>query len=151
MGSSIPTLRAALVSVIETALAAETEVLVSYGHPGPVDAADIVAVMASEPDEPQTIGPMRTTPHTREESVRTTVTVSCWRGGGREVQQTVTERAFTLVALIESALRADVTLSGTVRMAQVVGVALFDATDPETLANGRVSEVEMSIRTQARI
>lgn len=147
--SSIPVVRAALWSAMATAYAAETEVLLTYGHPGAASTPDMVALMST--DSVQEPGPMRTTQRTREETLRSVVTVSCWRGGGPEVQQTVTERAFALAALMEDPIRTDPTLGGACRVAQIVALELVEATEPSILATGRVSEVMVTIESSARV
>jgi len=141
--------KAALVSMLTTAYAsAHPEVAVYPGHPGPVDVADLVAVTSvAAQQEP---GPMRVGARTREESLRITAVISCYRGGGVEVQPTVTAAAFTLLGVLEDAIADDPTLAGTVTWAQVESYDLAEADDPDILAAGRVSEISVVVQATAR-
>lgn len=148
MASAAPAAKAALVSMMTTALSAQS-VRVFYGHPGFIPDGDIVAVTnVIGEQEP---GPLRAAPATREETLRLIVVVSCYRGGGTGAQQAATERAFALLALVESAIRTDVTLGGTVRMAQVESFELDEPDDPDILAKGRVAEISVVVRASQRV
>lgn len=148
MSSAAPAVKAAVHALVVTALASEPTVLVSYGQPaadGTPLPNDVVGVLGVEgTTEP---GPMATT-RPRDETLRVTVLVSSWRGGGPEVQQTVTERAYALLALVESAVRANPTLGGTVRTAAVVEHDLAEDIPPQ---GGRVAEISAVIESVTRI
>lgn len=144
MSSAAPAIKAALVAVLAGVVDADT--LVSYGQPGTYQPDDIVAVLdvssASERD-PQTLDRSRT------ETVNVTVTVSCYRGGGTEVQQTVTERAYALLALVESYVKTtNPTLGGIVwGDAVVIAHDLAEAAAPD----GRVAEIAATVQLHATI
>lgn len=153
MASSVaPVLKSGLVTMLTTAFADEPTVRVSYGHPGLAPEPDLVGVMGVLTEqETATLGN-----RSREETLRVAVTVSCAVGGGPEAQQAATERAYALLADIESALRTDPTVGGACRMAVVEGADLAEdiwwaeAYDPP-VAVGRVAEITATIRAVARI
>lgn len=148
--SAGPAVKSALVSALTTAYAvSDPTVLVTYGHPGVVVVPDIVAVMGVEAE--QDPGPMRVSPATREERLSVSVVLSAYVGGGQEAQRTVTERAYALLAVLETALRADITLGGVCRKAQLTSYVLAEPDDPDTLALGRVAEIAAVVAVETRI
>lgn len=140
--------KAALVDMLRTAYAGET-VAVSYGHPGRPLEADVVAAMGVYAE--QGGATMRTGGGSREEELRLTVEISCFVGGGPEAQQPATERAYALLGTLEAALRADQSLGGTVREAEVLAHEMAEATQAEVLSRGRVTDVSVVIRAAVRI
>ena len=151
MASSVaPALKAGLVAMLRTAFASDPAVLVSYGHPGPTSAPDIVGVMGVAAD--QSVATLAAT-QPREESLRVTVLVSCFVGGGDGAQQAATERAYALLALVESALRTDPTVAGIVRKSQVESHDLAEDIAPAAAGTpiGRVAELAVVLRAEARI
>lgn len=146
--SAAPAVKAALFAMLNTAYAAEA-VRVTYGHPGRPDDADIVAAMDVWGE--QEWAAMRAGGATREESLLLSVALSCYVGGGPEAQQPATERAYALLAILETALRADPTLGGTVRSAGLLSHEMVEATSPEVLTRGRVTDISAIVRAVTRI
>ncbi len=147
MSSKAPLVKAALYTVCQGLYAAPIQV--AYGHPGTDLEADIVSVGAVRAtQEIATMSTMRN----REESIFVDVIFSCFAGGGAEVQQTVTERTYTLCALLENHLQTtDYTLSGTARLARVISADLIESDDPDLLALGRLSELTATVEVAVRI
>lgn len=85
----------------------------------------------------------------REETYDLRVTCSSSRGGTD--QKAVRDRAFALMAVVEGAVRADVTLGGAVRVAQVAGSVTLFETDFETSKDGVFAEVSFDVACTARI
>ena len=148
MASAVPTASAALVAMIGDALADQPEVLICYGHPGPTPAEDIVALMAAESTTEPTV--MQIGPRPLDETLDLTVVVSCWRGGGLEVQPAVTDRAYSLADVIDTTVRGDPTLRGSVWSAHVAAIVQAPVDDPELLATGRLAELSVTVHAQAR-
>ncbi len=147
MASKAPAVKAALFAVCQSLYAAPIQV--AYGHPGTDLESDIVSVGSVRAT--QEIATM-STQRNREETVSVDVIYSCFSGGGPEVQQTVTERAYALCALLENYLQTtDYTLSGTARLARVTGADLFESEDADLLALGRLSELTATVQVQVRI
>jgi len=111
--------------------------------------SDIVCVAGvSSQQDVATMSPQRN----REETILVDVVFSCFAGGGPEVQQTVTERAYALCALLENYLQTtDYTLSGTARLARVTAATLVESEDPDLLALGRLSEITATVTVVTRI
>jgi hypothetical protein len=137
-------LKAALFAALPNVAALASPVLVCYGLPGKYQPDDIVAILDSEGDSvPATIG----SPRSREETIRQTFTVSCYRGG--DDQQTCTERAFTLMdAVVNYCRTTDPTVGGTVRsLLPDVSWALEETVEEQ----GRVSDLTFTLTFNARI
>lgn len=154
--SAGPAYKAALVSLLSTAFASDELVQVSYGHPGPTPSPDIVAVMGVSSEQVSgPLGPARK----REETLTAVVVLSSYAGGGAEVQQVVTERAFALLSALETAVRADPSIGGLALSCAVVDYVQdedvayapnpYDAGDP--IPMGRVTEISVQIRAVVRI
>jgi hypothetical protein len=127
--------------------------LVTYGHPGAQSADDMVGVMNVTSD--QEVGPL-SPQRRREETLTIEVIFSCWRGGAD--QRTVTEAAYTLLALLENYLQdtgvsasTQITLGGTVRDARVMGHELAETEDPADMALGRLAEITATVTARVRI
>lgn len=144
--SAAPAMKVALVSALQSAM--PTGVQVSYGHPGSTMVEDLVAVMGVIAE--QEVTTLATT-RPRAETLRITVVVSCYRGGGPEVQQIVTERAYALLAYVESSIRTDPTIGGTVWRSLLESADMVEADDPDVLAQGRVTEISAVINAAARL
>lgn len=146
MSTSAPTVKAALVAMITAAVG--DRVLVTYGHPGFSIPDDVIAVgdVVAE-TEVKAMG----APRRRDETLRLSATVSCYRGGGPEVQQTVTERAYALLGAVYAAVQTDPTIGGTCRDAAVTSHEMREETDPDLLADGRTTEIVFVVTTVARV
>lgn len=147
MGSKAPTVKAALFAQLGSLYSSPVQVC--FGHPGTYLADDIVSVAGVRSrQDVSTMSPQRT----REEELDVDVVFSSYRGGGPEVQQVVTERAYALLALLEDYLKTtDYTLGGTVRLARVTSHDLAESDDPDVLAAGRVAEITATVTCQVRI
>lgn len=149
MATSVaPAFKAALHTALVAAYPATVQVL--YGRPGVNDwlAEDVVALLDVDATQDATVMGTRA----REERFSLTVLVSSARGGGTEVQRTVTEAAYALLATLETTLRTDPGVTATCRKAEVVGHLM--AEDETTTGDGvlgRVCEIAASIAVQARI
>lgn len=149
------TYKAALVSALTTAFAADESVLVSYGDPGDVDIPDIVAVLGLSSE--QSAGPMGPA-RSREEVLTATVVVSSFVGGGPDVQQAATERSFAVLSTIKTTLRDNCSLGGVVRSCEV---AMYDQDESvaymkdvyggDPVAIGQLSTLVVQIRAAVRI
>lgn len=147
MGSQAPDVKAALLTACQSLYSAPVQVC--YGHPGIDIEDDIVSVANAR--STQDLATMGTT-RRREETIAVDVIFSCFRGGGPEIQQTVTERAYELLGLLEDYLQGSgYTLSGAVRLARITSHELSESEDPEILAMGRVSEIAAVVTAVVRI
>lgn len=127
--------------------------LVTYGHPGAASADDMIAVMNVTSE--QEVGPM-SPQRRREETLSVEVVFSCWSGGAD--QQTVTERAYALLADLEDYLTdtgvtasTQITLGGAVRDCRVMGHELAETSDPDDMAMGRLAEITATVTARVRI
>jgi hypothetical protein len=109
--STVPALKSALLGVLQ-ARAGLSGVQVTYGWPAAPQREFIVLYSVSGRQSFAALGHL-----SREESYELQVVISVLSQGG--VQQTITERAFALMAEIENALRADPTVGGVVRTAEL--------------------------------
>ena len=144
MSSAAPAVKAALFAGFTTLFAGEA--LVTYGQPGPYQPDDIVAIenmRSNNEAEPNS------TARTFNEVIEVDFTVSVYRGGGVEVQQTATERAYTLLAMAERCLTATApSLGGMV--STTAGVGSHDLAEAAT-EQGRIAEIGATARLQASI
>lgn len=126
-----------------------TGVQVSFGHPGPSQSPNIVALLAvSSEQEPATYGTARS----REETLTLTVMFSIYRAGGSEMEKVASDYAYQLLGDLERQVRmTDTTVGGAVRECFLVSHRSEGATDPETLASGRLIEVEAVFQAKARV
>lgn len=150
LASAAPQVKAAVVALLRVAFAADGAVTVAYGDPGGYRTADLVQVTQVEAE--QEIAALRVRP-SRDERLRVTVVISCWVGGGPEAQQPATERAYTLLAVLADAVRADTSLGGLCLTVQLVEHVMDEmaADDPEHGTQGRVSGIAAVIAAHARI
>ena len=132
-----------------------TVVTVSYGHPGTFQANDTVWIgKGKSVADLATMSPRRR----REEVLELTGTIRSFAGGGPEVQQTVSERAWALLSQLDTYLddsgvigSTKLTLGNTVRWALIGSHELVEAVDPDVLAKGRVSTVTFTVAARTRI
>lgn len=110
--STAPVLKAALFTALG-ARAGLSGVTISYGAPLPSAPREFIALGdISGSQEFAALGALR-----KDETYTLTVYCSVLREGNQ--QQTCTERAFTLASELEDLLRADPTVGGSVRVAQL--------------------------------
>jgi len=110
--STAPVLKAALFTALG-ARAGLSGVTISYGAPLPSAPREFIALGdISGSQEFAALGALR-----KDETYTLTVYCSVLREGNQ--QQTCTERAFTLASELEDLLRADPTVGGAVRVAQL--------------------------------
>ena len=147
MSSAAPAFKAAVFAACKSIYAAPIQVC--YGHPGMDLEPDIVSVGDVRVTATQ---PVMSAARPREEVLELDVTFSCYRGGGPEAQQPVTERAYALLALLEEYARNDaqITFASSVRRALVVSHEMTEANTPELLAAGRSTQIVATIRAEAR-
>lgn len=143
--------KAALVEAIRTLVDAE-QVLVSFGYPAPADLKayrDAVAVTRVDVD--QDVATLSTN-RSREETLRLTVVISCWRPGGADQEEVASDAAYGLLEVIERHVRlTDTTVGGTVRHCFLVSHTSDGETDPQALASGRTIEIEAVFEAAVRI
>ena len=117
--SAIPAFKKALFDAL-TALAAGGSlqgVIVSYGIPYPASPEFELIVLGDVPQWNQDAAAMRNPGHPREEEFGLEVFIRVQKNGADQ-QRAATERAFVLAGIIENYLRTNVTVGGTVRVAQ---------------------------------
>lgn len=117
--STAPAFKAALLTALQ-ARPGLSGVTVSYGAPLPSAPREFIALgdIAGE-QEFAALGALR-----KNENYTLTVFCSVLREGKQ--QQTCTERCFALAAEIEDELRTNVTMSGTVRVAEITSPFALD-------------------------
>lgn len=149
--STIPAAIDALLTALRASEDLADPVKVVDGYPRfRITNIDLVSVggkdepVASGEQTPAALGGQR-----REERYSLAVYCSSSRGG--EDQKTVRDRAFALMAAVEDVLRADGTLGGVVRFAQVGGGITLLETDADTAPAGVFAEVGFLVDVQARI
>lgn len=146
--TTVPTVRAALVTKIKALLVAagDSTTEVTYGHPGRTIPAKFVAVAQTEDGvgrEQRTLPLRKTSSRTETYDLRLILWVQV---GDHEPasQQSVTEQAWALAAVIDDGLRDDPDLGGLVTWALP---SRFD--DEDFLLNeGRAAQIVMSISVQ---
>lgn len=152
--SKAPVFRAAMSALIKTALAGQTEVGITFG-----------SVPASEPDDMVFIKRVISRKDfasigagTLKEFLDLDVVINCFRGGddivaatGQSTQQVASERAWALLALIETRVRTDITLG----LAQPFWVLTSRTdeveTNPDEEIAGRYSELTATFTAETRI
>lgn len=139
--STIPAFKAALLTALQ-ARAALSTVQVTYGAPLPSPADEYVWLADVDGEqEAAALGAQR-----REEFYELEVIVAVYRAGAD--QQATTERAFALVGELEEVLRADGTVGGTVRFAEVGGPLRLEEMASDT---HRGAQVTVTVQARARI
>ena len=136
--SSVPTVKAWLFTTLGTACTAATgiDLLVRYAQPGPFDPEDVVSVGACRN---RTVSPFALVggfdqPDSMIEDYDIDIEVDVARFG-KDVAQQATERAYTLIGQIETAVRADPTAGG----AALKVVPASSSDDPEWTDNGALN------------
>lgn len=127
---------------------ATPHVLVSFGAPASLEPEDVIGIMAiSSEQNVATLGN-----RSREEMLTLEVLVSCFRGGGGDMEQIASDRAYLLLGMIEQYARlTDTTFGGTVRQCFLTGHESLGHTLPEFLERGRVIEITARFQAFARI
>ena len=128
---------------------AASGVQVTFGHPGPTQLNDIVAFMdVTASQEPATFGTSRS----REEELVLTVMFSVYRAGGPTMEKVAFDRAIELQSDLEEYFRVtDTTVGGSVRECFLTNIRIASATDEQTLAAGRLVEIEATYSAKARV
>jgi len=147
MSDAAPRFKAALYTVCHSLYAAPIQV--AYGHPGLDQQDDIVSLgRTTSTQAPSTFGTTRS----REETVTCEITFSCYRGGGSEMEQVVTERCFSLLGQLEDYIRTtDITLGGVCRWCILSDTQCDGVSDPDILQQGRLIEVVATITGWVRL
>lgn len=122
---------------------------VTYGAPGTLEPDDIVSILGiSSVQENGPIGGRRS----RDETLIITISISCWRGGGQEMERVTSERSFDLLRRIEEYCRVtDTTVGGTVWHCFLTGYDCEGFTDPQSIHEGRTTDITARFTAQARI
>lgn len=148
--STASAFKAALVAACQSAYAAPT--VVTYGHHGEQSSSELVMVRGVNVEVD--FGPMSSL-RAREETL--TATVEIYVGSGGTDQQTVTERAYTLLGVLDDYLQdsgvtgsTQTTLGGAVRHAWLSGHDLEETDDPDDLARGRFARITATVTARAR-
>ena len=151
MSSAAPAFKAALFTACQGLF--PSPALVTYGHSGTQSADDMIALMDMTSE--QEVGPL-SPQRRREETLTIEVVFSCW-GGGVD-QQTITTRAYALLALLEDYLQnsgvsasTQINLGGVVRDCRVTSHVLVETDDPDDLALGRLAEITATVTARVRI
>lgn len=129
------------------ATAVGPRVLVTYGHPGFSIPDDVVALGGVE----SSTAVVALGTRSRDELLELRFTVSCYRGGGPEVQRAVTEQAYALLGAVFDAIQTDPTIGGTCRNAAITEHVMTEETDPDLIAAGRTTEIVATVTAAARI
>ncbi|MHA7292623.1 hypothetical protein [Arthrobacter sp. HLT1-21] len=124
-------------------------VLVCFGMPGTYEPDDIISFeRITERQDAATMGTNRS----REEVITLDVLISCYRGGGPEMEQVCSARAYQLLRLIEQhARQTDTTIGGSVRHCFLQSHESDGATLAELLEKGRSIDVTATFEARARI
>lgn len=151
MPSTIPAVIDALLALLRARPELAAPVEVFDGFPRRViDNLDFVAVGGkSEPVADGTQAAAVLGNRRRDETY--TVRVYCSSSRGTQDQKVTRDRAFALMAAAEDAIRADPTLGGRVKSAQVGGRIVLQETDADTAEAGSDAEVSFDVSVEARI
>ena len=154
MGSAAPLVKAALYAGLTGLYAADQLVQVIYGPRGVLARPDLISVGAVRTQvDVATIGPGRA----RDETHEVTVIFSTSRQGATaDLQQTVTERVYALVAAFDAWLIASpnetLAIAGGVQTwARVTELDLTEPDTAEDLAKGRQAYITTTVRVRTRI
>lgn len=141
--STIPALKDALYDlIVADASVVADNVQVSYGFPGPNPRRELIWLADVNGEQnAAALGRQR-----REETYTLTIYVDVLREGTD--QKTCTERAFTVAGWIENILRADASVGGVVRTAEIEGPLRLEELAGDTARNARVT---LSVYCTARI
>lgn len=146
-GTVAATFKAAILAMCQTAFPEPVQVTYTPPLPDQYLADEIVGLGDLEATlDPATMG----LPRSREERGSLGLIISVFNGGAD--QQTVTERAYAMLATLEAALRADYSVGGVVRWATVSAHELAEAPSVvDGVVTGRVAEMSLTITYQARV
>jgi hypothetical protein len=152
VGTVAPEFKNAFFSMAQQLLAADPDteaVYVVFGQPGTLEPDDIIKIGRVEArQESATLGTNRA----REETLTLEVTISCYRGGGPEMEQVASDRAYHLLRLLAEQVRTgDTTLGGVVRWCFLTSSESDGATDPDDIAQGRTIDVAATFTAAARV
>ncbi len=125
------------------------DVMVTFGHPGTFEPLDLISfTKVTETQNPATISTNRT----RNEVITQEVMISCMRPGGQEMEQICSDRAYTLLRMIEQQVRVtDTTVGGTVWWCFLASHSSNGETDITFLEQGRLIEITAVFEAHARI
>jgi hypothetical protein len=125
------------------------DVLVTFGTPANLEVDDIVSILAvRSTQEVAAMGARRS----RNELLEIEVSISCFRGGGQEMERVSSDRAFELLRMVENYCRAtDTTLGGLVNYCFLTSYDCDGTTPPAYLDRGRVTEILARFGASARI
>jgi hypothetical protein len=152
VGTVAPDFKNAFFDMAEQLLGADPDtaaVLVVFGQPGTLEPDDIIKIGRVEArQDPATLSTNRA----REESLTLEVTISCYRGGGAEMERVASDRAYDLLRrLAEQVRKVDTTLGGVVRQCFLTSSESDGATDPNDIAQGRTIDVVATFTAAARV
>lgn len=123
-------------------------VVVTYGWPGSFAPDDLISFLGvtSEQDA-ATMGR-----RSRDETLELTVSISCFRGGGQDMELVTAQRAYQLLRMLETYCRTtDTTVGGTVMWCFLTGHESAGHTDPALIEDGRTNEIVARFTARARI
>ena len=148
MASCVPAVKAALCGTVLPILF-PAPIQVTYGVPGPFEGDDLVSVGAARV---QCDDPVMSSARRVEETVELSILLSSWRAGGPQAQQLATEAAYAMLSTLRDHFRTapNETIGGTCRTARVTSHELWEDDDPEAIANGRLSQIEVVLTISAR-
>ncbi|HUX70577.1 MAG TPA: hypothetical protein VMV41_08725 [Cellulomonadaceae bacterium] len=142
--------KAALVDAM-TALVADQEVLVTFGHPGREVANWHDIVSFADTSSAQQVATMGTN-RSREETLTQKVWISCERAGDQDQERVASDAAYALLGLLEHHVRVtDTTLGGVVRQCFLTSHTATGETDPKFLDYGRLIEIEAEFTALVRV
>lgn len=127
-----------------------TAVQVTFGHPGIMQADDMIAFMDMTSE--QHFATMSASRRSREETLTLKVMVSSFRNGNADNDQAPSDAAYGLMSQLEEYVRiTDTTLGGAVRECFLTSHTSTGYTDPQSLAQGRTVDIEATFTAKARV
>lgn len=142
--------KAAFVAAIQALYAANDEVLVTFGHPGPqvINYNDAISFTSLSVEQ----DPATMSNRSREEVLTLMVTCSARRYGGFEVESAASDAAYGMLEAIERYARVtDTTIGGTVRHCFMRSHVSEGMTMNDEMGSSRVIEVEATFEARVRI
>lgn len=149
--SKAPAYRAAMFTLIKTALVGQAEVEINYGLISPSKPDDLVLISAvGKSGQFKAIGAQSI-----DEYLDLRITISCARGGddlvnGVSTQQIASERAWALLALVETRVRSDVTLGGLVNWCICSRAEEIESQEEDGIKD-RYADITATFTAQTRI
>lgn len=150
--SKAPVFRSTMFALVKTALAAQVDVEIAYGSLRTSDSADCVLVRSViKRGDFASIGA-----GSLKEFLDLELLISCERGGddvvnGVPTQQTASERAWALLALIEARVRTDITLGITQPFWVLAAKAQEIETQEDDAYAGRFTDLAVTFSAETRI